>query len=210
MFFFLFKTFLYWGGGGCNPKKKRKKPVPNLKFAVAFVFFRYFSVFFGFLWYFFGFFFGLNYGKKFQSFKNHVNNEVLGGQELPNNTLNAYKVQQMSHESYYNKQEPLNKNPLNQSKFTKMEKPKKNRKKTEKKPKKTSPKFEICGSVRFFLGCNPPPPPPPHLFLCSIIIMIDCYEIVNFSLHKSCLRGPFTIKQSLKMIISKTLKTDCL
>ena len=47
-------------------EKNRKKPVPNLKFAVAFGFFRffsaffgffrYFSVFFGFLWYFFGFF----------------------------------------------------------------------------------------------------------------------------------------------------------
>ena len=34
------------GGGGLQPKK----PVPNLKFAVAFGFFRFFS------WYFFGFF----------------------------------------------------------------------------------------------------------------------------------------------------------
>ena len=46
----------YHGGGGLQPEKKTrkkpKKPVPNLKFAVAFVFFRYFSVFFGF----FGFF----------------------------------------------------------------------------------------------------------------------------------------------------------
>ena len=84
-----------WGRGGLQPKKtekNRKKPVPNLKFAVAFGFFgffsaffgffsvffavfRFFSVFFGFLWYFFGFF-GLNFDKKFQSFKNHVNNEV--------------------------------------------------------------------------------------------------------------------------------------
>ena len=84
------------GGGGLQPKKtekNRKKPVLNLKFAVAFGFFgfffgffRFFSVFFGvfrfffrfffgFLWYFFGFF-GLNFDKKFQSFKNHVNNEV--------------------------------------------------------------------------------------------------------------------------------------
>ena len=49
--------------GGVATQKKPKKPVPNLKFAVAFGFFRYFSaffgffsVFFGFLWYFFGFF----------------------------------------------------------------------------------------------------------------------------------------------------------
>ena len=76
------------GGGGCNPKKPKKiekKPVPNLKFVVAFgffgffryflVFFRFFSVFFGFLWYFFGFF-GLNFDKKFQPIKNHVKNEV--------------------------------------------------------------------------------------------------------------------------------------
>ena len=54
----------------------------------------------------------------------------------------------MSYKSYYNQQEPLiNKNPLNQSKLAKMEKP---NKKPKKKPKKTSPKFEICGSVRFF------------------------------------------------------------
>ena len=51
--------------GGCNPKKtekNRKKPVPNLKFAVAFGFFRFFrcfSAFFGFFRFFsvfFGFF----------------------------------------------------------------------------------------------------------------------------------------------------------
>ena len=72
------------GGGGCNPKKT-KKPVPNLEFAVAFGFFRYFSVFCGT----FSVFFGLNFDKKFQPFKNHVNNEIWGGQELPNNTLNA-------------------------------------------------------------------------------------------------------------------------
>ena len=61
-------------------------PVPNLKFAVAFVFspiffgfYRYFSVF---LWYFFVFF-GLIFDKKCQSFKNHVKNKILGGQELP-------------------------------------------------------------------------------------------------------------------------------
>ena len=102
-----------------------------MKFTVAFgffsVFFRYFSVFFGFFRYFsvfcgtfsvFSVFFGLNFDKKFQPFKNHVNNEVLGGQEWPNNTLNhnAYKALQMSHKSYYNQQEPLNKNALNQSK----------------------------------------------------------------------------------------------
>ena len=148
----IFFRQIWGGGGGCNPKKtekNRKKPVPNLKFAVAFgffgffryfsVFFRYFSVFFGFLWYFFGFFsvfFGLNFDKKFQSFKNHVNNEVLGGQELPNNTPNAYKAQQMSYKSYYNQQEPLNKNQLNQSKLVKMEKPKETER-NRKKPKKT-------------------------------------------------------------------------
>ena len=55
---------LYDGGGGCNPKKNRKKPVPNLKFVVAFGFFRFFfsgifrlfSVFFGFFSVFFGIF----------------------------------------------------------------------------------------------------------------------------------------------------------
>ena len=107
------------------------------------VLFRFFLVFFCF---FFGFF-GLNSDKKFQLFKNYVNNEILGGQELPHNTLNASKALQMSYKSYYNQQEPLNKNPLNQSKLAKMEKPKKTKKarKTEKKPLKNSPKFEICG-----------------------------------------------------------------
>ena len=97
-------------------EKNRKKPVPNLKFAVAFGFFRFFLVFFGFFRFFsvffgifrffsvfcgtFSVFFGLNFDKKFQSFKNHVNNEVLGGQELPNNILNAYKALQMSYKSY--------------------------------------------------------------------------------------------------------------
>ena len=118
----VFKVQLFvlcWGG--CNPKKTEKtekktekKPVPNLKFAVAFgffrffrlfsVFFRFFSVFFGFFSVFcgtFSVFFGLNFDKKFQSFKNHVNNEVLGGQELPNTILNAYKALQMSYKSYY-------------------------------------------------------------------------------------------------------------
>ena len=105
------------GGGGLQPKKpkkNRKKPVPNLKFAVAFGFFRFFSVFsvfFRFFSFFFRFFsvfrgtfsvfFGLNFDKKFQSFKNRVNIEVLGGQELPNNILNAFKALQMSYKSYY-------------------------------------------------------------------------------------------------------------
>ena len=160
------------GGGGLQPKKNRKKPKktsPKFEicgsvrfFSVFFGIFRLFSVFFGFFRYFsvfcgtFSVFFGLNLDKKFQSFKNHVNNEVLVGQELPNNILNAYKALQMSYKSYYYQKEPLNKKPLNRSKLAKMEKPKKTEKKTKKKPKKTSPKFEICGSVRFFLGCNPP------------------------------------------------------
>ena len=143
-------------GGGCNPKNRKnpKKTVPNLKFAVAFGFFgffRFFSVFWYFLVFFgffsvfvvlfrvfFRFFFGLNFDKKFQPFKNYVSNEVLLGQELSNNTLNAYKALQRSHTSYYDQQEPLNKNPLNQSKFAKMEK--KKNKKTEKKNRKNQKK----------------------------------------------------------------------
>ena len=106
----------FWGGGGCNPKKPKKTEKTSPKFEICgsvrffFGFFRYFSVFFGFLWHCFGFFdfFGLKFDKKFQPFKNHVNNEVLGGQELANNTLNGYQALQMSYESYYNQQEPLN------------------------------------------------------------------------------------------------------
>ena len=48
----------------------------------------------------FRFFFGLNFDKKFQPFKNHVNNEVLGGPELPDNTLKACNALQMSHPAY--------------------------------------------------------------------------------------------------------------
>ena len=103
--------------GGLQPKKNRKKPKktsPKFEicgsvrfFSVFFGFFRFFSVFFGIFRFFsvfcgtFSVFFGLNFDKKFQSFKNHVNNEVLGGQELPNNILNAYKALQMSYKSYY-------------------------------------------------------------------------------------------------------------
>ena len=89
---------------GCNPKKPKKteKTVPNLKFAVAFGFFRYFSAFFvfffGYFRYFSGFFsvfcgtfsvFRSELRQEIPVIKNHVNNEVLGGQELPNNILNA-------------------------------------------------------------------------------------------------------------------------
>ena len=78
---------------GCNPKKRknRKKPVPNLKFAVAFCFFLVFFGFSVFVAYFFGFF-GSELRQKFHPFKNHVNNEVLGGPELPNNTLKIIMI----------------------------------------------------------------------------------------------------------------------
>ena len=100
--------------GGLQPKKNRKKPKKTSpKFEICgsvrffSVFFRFFSVFFGIFRFFsvfcgtFSVFFGLNFDKKFQPFKNHVNNEVLGGQELPNNIFNAYKALQMSYKSYY-------------------------------------------------------------------------------------------------------------
>ena len=153
--------------GGLQPKKtakNRKKTSPKFEICGSvrffFGFFRFFSVFFGFfrffvvLFRFFSVFFGLNFDKKFQSFKNHVNNEVLGGQELPNNTPNAYKAQQMSYKSYYNQQEPLNKNQLNQSKLAKMEKPKK----TEKNRKKTVPNLKFGVAFGFFWVATPPPP----------------------------------------------------
>ena len=112
MFLFDTKFNRSWGGGGgLQPKKtekNRKKTSPKFEICGSVRFFRlfsvfsvFFAVFFGFLWYFFGFFFGLKFDKKFQSFKNHVNNEVLGGQELPNNILNAYKALQMSYICYY-------------------------------------------------------------------------------------------------------------
>ena len=84
---------------------------------------------------------------------------------MPNDTLYAYKALQMSYKSYLNQQEPLNKNPFNQSKLAKMEKPKKtekNQKKTEKKPKKPVPNLKFAVAFGFFLGCNPPPPPHCH------------------------------------------------
>ena len=92
----------YFGGVATQkkPKKTEKKPKKTTpKFEICgsvrffFGFFRLFSVFFGIFRFFsvfcgtFSVFFGLKFDKKFQSFKNHVNNEVLGGQELPNNIL---------------------------------------------------------------------------------------------------------------------------
>ena len=121
----MFVNCVSLGEGVAITKKKPKeteKTSPKFEICCSL---RFFCFFFGFLWYFFGFF-GLNFDNKFQSFKNRVNNEVLRGQELPNNTFNAYKAVQMSYKSYFNQQEPLNKNPLNQSKLAKMEKPKKN------------------------------------------------------------------------------------
>ena len=82
------------GGGGLQPKKNPKKTSPKFEICGSVryfsgFFFGFFPVFFGFFRFFcgtFSVFFGLNFDKKFQSFKNHVNNEILGGQELPNNT----------------------------------------------------------------------------------------------------------------------------
>ena len=85
--------FLAASLGGCNPKKTKKnekteKTSPKFEICGSVRFFRYFSVFFGFCGT-FSVLFGLNFDKKFQPFKNHVNSEILGGQELPSNTLNA-------------------------------------------------------------------------------------------------------------------------
>ena len=108
----MFVNCVSLGEGGRNYPKKRKKPkkpVPNLKFAVAFGSLSVFSAFFGIFRFFVVLFpfFRSELRQKFQSFKNRV----LGGQELPNNTFNAYKAVQMSYKSYFNQQEPLNKNP---------------------------------------------------------------------------------------------------
>ena len=86
------------GGGGVATQKTEKKQshieicgsVPFFfgifwVFSVFFGIFRYSSVFCGTV----SVFFGLNFDNKFQPFKNHVNNEILGGQERPNNKLNA-------------------------------------------------------------------------------------------------------------------------
>ena len=117
----------------------------------------------------FRFFFGLKFDKKFQPFKNHINNEVLGCQEFPDNTLIAYKGLQMSYKSYYNQQEPLNKN---QSKLAK--KPRTPEKKPKKKSEKTIPKFAVVfefGAFRVTTPPPPPPPPPPPQIVVSIITL---------------------------------------
>ena len=85
----MFVNCVSLGEGGRNyPKKKRKKPkrpLPNLKFAVAFgFFFRFFSAFFGIFRFFVVLFrFFRSELRQKISVKNRVNNEVLGGQELP-------------------------------------------------------------------------------------------------------------------------------
>ena len=81
------------------------------------------------------------------------------------NTLNAYKALQMSHTSYYNQQEPLNKNPLNHSEFAKngkTEKTEKKPKKQEKTEKKNPEKPNATANLKFavafgsFFGLQPP------------------------------------------------------
>ena len=145
---------------GVATQKKPKKNSPKFEICVAFGFFRCFFGFFRFFRYFsvfcgtFSVFFGLNFDKKFQSFKNHVNNEVLGGQELPNNILNAYKaiISKKNHSTRMKK-------PLNQSKLAKMEKPKKKKpKKPKKNRKKPVPNLKFAVAFGFF-GLHPPPPP---------------------------------------------------
>ena len=119
------KDLLKGNVGGLQQKKNRKKPSSKFRICCSLRFFRHFSVFsafFGFCGTFLGF---------FSTYKN----EVLRGQEFPNNTSNTYGGLQKSYKSYFNQQEPLNQNPLNQSKSAKTEKPKKNEK-TEKKIRK--------------------------------------------------------------------------
>ena len=103
----MFVNCVSLGDGVATQEKPNETEKTSPKFEICCIL-RFFSAFFGFLWYFFGFF-GLNFDKKFQSFKNQVNNDVLGGQELPNNTFNAYKAEQMSYKSDFNQHEPLNK-----------------------------------------------------------------------------------------------------
>ena len=86
-------------GEGVATQKNQKNPkkVLNMKFTVVFGLFgilRFFVILFRFFVGLFRFFvvllplsFGLNFAK---ISKNHVINEVLRGQELPNNTSNAY------------------------------------------------------------------------------------------------------------------------
>ena len=121
-----------------------EKTSPNFQICSSVRFFRYFWNFFG--------FFRSELQKDFKPFENPVTREVLKGQELPNNTPNAYKTLQIPYKSYYNQQELLNQNsfkPLKHwnygPKLKSLEKMKK--KKTKKKPKKNrknSPKFKIC------------------------------------------------------------------
>ena len=134
------------GGGFCSRKKNRKKTSPKFEICSSV---RFLSVFFGFFRGTFSVFFGLNFDKKFQPFKNCVNNVVLGGQELPNNTLNAYRALGMSYKSYYNQQEHLTRTRKTK-KICQNGKTEENRKK---KPKKPIPNLKFA--VAFvFLGCN--------------------------------------------------------
>ena len=73
----------YWG---LLPKnnRKRKKLVPNFKFAEAFGFFGIFL---------------FELRQKFEPFENHVTSEVLRGQELTNTTLNIHRTLQMPYKS---------------------------------------------------------------------------------------------------------------
>ena len=129
----------------------------------------------------------MNFDKKFQSFKNHVNNEILRGQELPNNTLNAYnRALKNSCKSYYNLKNHVNNDILRgqelpnstsnaynralknsyKSYYNLQEPLNQNPLNMEKsakiKNKKNSPRLEICCTLSFlgFFGLQHPPPSP--------------------------------------------------
>ena len=136
-------------GGGGVATEKTEKTSPKFEICSSV---RFFSVFFSvFSWYFFGFFFGLNFDKKFQPFKNCVNNVVLGGQELPNNTLNAYRALGMSYKSFYNQQEHLTRTRKTK-KIGQNGKTEENRK----KPKKPIPNLKFAVAFVFFWVATTP------------------------------------------------------
>ena len=139
-------------GGGGVATQKTEKPVPNLKFAIAFGFFFGFFGIFRFLWYFFGFF-CLNFGKKNSSHSQIMSTMRSCGAKncLIKHLMPIKPCKCLIKATYHNQLEPLN-NPLNQSKLAKMEK----REKTEKKP---VPNLNFAVVFRVSMCCNPPPPP---------------------------------------------------
>ena len=141
-----------------QPKKNRKKPVPNLKFAVAFGFFSVFSVFFGFFRFFVVLF---RFFSVCTSTRNSSHSKIMSkmrSREAKNCLITHFMPIKPC--KCFIKAIITNKSHLTRTRLTSQNWPKwKNRKKNRKKPKKNrkKPVPNLKFAVAFgFFGLQPP------------------------------------------------------